>query len=152
MRKSTTPYGIESTTGDDPFVTLYDLLWWQGIAPGVVATAVSRRGIFGWDRYGRYAYFSPKDPAHLATPLDVIADAYRQLVAAEFQADLDGVDEVALSNFGWPTSACPDLAAFVVEHAKQRQPMTAKPRDWNSTVRIVGLYQRRDLSGKAPGL
>lgn len=96
----------------EPLVTLYTLLWWQGVGTAVVATAIEEHGLYGFDRFGRFRVFTKKDN-ETRRALDAV-ESVRLLHIAHDQGERlgQGLDEVALSQYGWPLSKSPDFHAI----------------------------------------
>lgn len=108
----------------DPFLWLDRLVGLRVHSPAELATAIAQNGIYGFDRYGRFGERDPKSE-EAQRALDALAEAYSAFkLSGTYQCD--EIDALALSDFGWPSSKCPDFES--IKDAAGQEP-ARKPAD-----------------------
>ena len=120
----------------------------SGIAVGQLATAVESSGVWGWDKYGRFAKFSvtegkPSTPNGAGEALDALSSIEAEIRASKptevfmFTKYLD-YPAHPIHFYGWPVD---ELPLFAIENnaADRRQPFVQELHIKRSTTLLIGL-------------
>jgi hypothetical protein len=112
----------------DEFVSLGALLAVENHSTGVLATAIEKNGVQGWDRYGRFGTFTKKTPEYQAA-LELIARQAQFEWCSLFQkgrterspaeASWDLNDATDFYRYGWLRHNLPNLAAIAKAQGTQ---------------------------------
>lgn len=102
---------------DKTFCSLGSLIL-QGLSVGVLASAIERVGVYGWDRFGRT---SKAEEERMSKAFDALAflltDPHSDIPTSstycgdfrELQILLEDNWDHTLNLYGWPVSVCPDF-------------------------------------------
>jgi hypothetical protein len=128
------------------FRTLAQLLE-TGHSTGVLATAIEKHGVYGWDRYGRFRHFKPSDQPSGASGEDYVGQA---LDCLAYIAERDEIPEAhpeltaAQSgrarpwfNCGWPEDELPDLDSIEAQQPVAPPRPSSLAKKENSTLMVV---------------
>lgn len=138
---------------DEPKTRRYEI--------GTLATAIEKKGVWTWDRYGRFQQFGPIDPkqevpAEYNEALTLLAGAYEH----ECNLYLPGYDEEdpvfacieEYQKYGWLRKSIPDLDA--IQKRQNQQPTKPKsiksqPRD-SSNLKVVAILLAENYKNTLP--
>ncbi|WP_397533406.1 hypothetical protein [Roseateles sp.] len=135
----TTMDGFEA----DDFVSVAQLHFELGVSIGALATAIEEKGVWGWDRFGRFVLLPPSVQAVPAIqPVQPLQDVLNRLAKQhqfnEGPGDLDGdLDPTSdpLWFHGWRFKDLPDFTGI-----SERQP---SPKRAGDIARVEnGLYMQ----------
>jgi hypothetical protein len=103
---------------DDDFVSLWILHFNAGISIGALATSIESSGVWGWDRFGRFACFG-KDSVEACAVFDRLALQYaRNEHPMSSEEPDDPVDDL-LCLWGWSKRDLPDFACVEADQPPQ---------------------------------
>lgn len=91
-------------------ITLAELLA-EGVSIGALATAIESAGIWGWDRYGRFTKFKPKDQG-ATEALDLLAAEASRSQDPDEESPLDESERMGDQRYrqhGWMKEELPDF-------------------------------------------
>lgn len=98
-----------------------------GTSIGVLATAIEKHGIYGYDRFGRWKHFAlaSDEAAAVLETLARIHAADEDPMRESSQLDDDPVGNPTYA-VGWPVSDCPDFEALDREAGGKPQPPASR--------------------------
>ncbi len=142
MKPKVTPDAIPSSYEDsdpnsNPFISLSELLGYKRETEGTLATAIEEKGIYTWDRFGR---FGLADEAGRMKALDLLADQHAWKVEGcgpsgyrDTQSPLDQCEgrDGMFEHYGWATKVCPDFNVIRLGQS-EREPRQSKGGETNS--------------------
>ena len=128
---------MSPTYNNIPWMSLADILLEQkpiDVAP--LATAIEKKGIYTWDRFGRMIMATKgdgNDSYSQMYALDLLALVYKSYTEATEARDsgdggeaMFGLDQFIedydgpLVRFGWPSDECPNFSEYKPEHSAPR--------------------------------
>ena len=123
----------------DRFRSLASLLE-EGLAVGVLASAIESHGVHGWDRYGRFKRFS-KESDNAKDALDALAEIAKRdevpTMKAEIYKKFPGFS-APWHNYGWLTDALPDLQALSATNADAPEKPERSAKGVNADLTLIG--------------
>jgi len=138
----------QAESWESPLIQLDDLLKQHSI--GAVATAIEKKGILGWDRFGRLTTFQP-DSEEANKALNFLADQYKweinyRNIQADEQSPLDRWDpeEGGPPAWGWKRTDFPDFKAIsndLVSNGSFKNTKNSRginPKGQNYNLRVIG--------------
>ena len=151
---------MDSASKGSRFISLIELLDRPlCITIGQIATAIENRGVYGWDRFGRFAK-SDKKNAIKENALDALAKLWREQQAWEedpknWDPEEGWIDEFPLNDlhiegshplqfFGWPNAQLPPFHA--AEGAQSPAPPSLLGFSPRALYNITGALLRVALS------
>lgn len=121
---------------------------------GDIATIIETKGIYSWDRYGRFKHYSPESET-ATKALDLLARLYQSQNDPESGEWQDSSEiEYELSCYCWPDYDKPDFKSLQATHApqpiKSAHPSSGQTKSENAYHGIIlGLlkYIRGEFDG-----
>jgi hypothetical protein len=144
------------TTNDEDkkpaFKSLLHLICRDKIGIGTLASAIEKKGIQGWDRFGRFKEFTLEesigdDAVRLAGVLDTLAEQYAWDGEPGTESPIEEYDRYACDgrryslDWGWLESKMPLFSAIVAEAAGEPVEPLRKPsvREENNDKVLIGI-------------
>lgn len=132
---------------DGPDIVSLGMLLSKGRSPAILATAIEKFGVHGWDRFGRFGLFGKNSPDERAA-LDALAAEFAAFSNDQpLPSEQDEFDS-PFSLCGWPADQLPKLDKIKVRQRKLPRTQ-AGAREENATLRLVGALLEFIEGGKA---
>jgi hypothetical protein len=143
---------------DDEFTSIGELLVVRRISTAVLATAIEKHGLDGWDQCGRFRHFGPNTEPDVPNILKWLAEEWKFAIApncghAHVQSPAEAAYEAGdseLDRYGWLTESLPDFEAIEASASALPSPPTwHSKKAENASLGIIGAllgFIRGDFS------
>ena len=129
------------------FVTLYELLE-RNVPHSEIATVIEKKGICGWDRYGRFhdATVARKpNPTIVNDALEELAKDYAWVRRGEFfneseRRDIYYGDDTRLFSFGWPGNIASKFKNLQADRTFNAEIPKYSTKERNNHLNIIEVF------------